>query len=171
MFRNSDGKLSFFFPFFIPELSSFTSDDIVLVMESAAMSRSFLKFLRGPWREKKKSFQIWLHTACNKRKQTEDLLLCYLERRPLERPLPRPWVSPEVCESGLCWQSLSGSVWESTGWWCGWGRNVESQDPESEDRTGGFSVRQNYGLMARLEGKKTNQNDHWNTGSTTNTAA
>lgn len=33
---------------FSPELSSLTSDDIVWVMESAAMSRSFLKFLLGP---------------------------------------------------------------------------------------------------------------------------
>lgn len=32
----------------LPECSSLTSDDIVLVMESAAMSRSFLKFLLGP---------------------------------------------------------------------------------------------------------------------------
>ena len=37
-----------FFINFLPELSSLTSDDIVLVMESAAMSRSFLKFLLGP---------------------------------------------------------------------------------------------------------------------------
>lgn len=34
----------------LPELSSLTSDDIVLVMESAAMRRSFLRFLRGPWK-------------------------------------------------------------------------------------------------------------------------
>ena len=41
---------------FLPELSSLTSEDIVLVMESAAMSRSFLKFLLGPWQIQRKQF-------------------------------------------------------------------------------------------------------------------
>lgn len=43
----------------LPELSSFTRDDIVLVMESAAMSRSFLRFLLGPWKKR--------HCACKKK--------------------------------------------------------------------------------------------------------
>lgn len=51
---------------FLPELSSLTSDDIVLVMESAAMRRSFLRFLRGPFktqRQKNKFLHQHLDTS------------------------------------------------------------------------------------------------------------
>lgn len=129
----------------IPELSSFTSDDIVLVMESAAMRRSFLKFLLGPFHQANK--QTKSLTKCSFQKpfwtiSTSRIMFicvtCYPEQRPLEHPLPRPWVSPEVCESGSCRQSPSGSGWGSADRWCGWGKSVESRDPESDTHADTF---------------------------------
>lgn len=53
---------------FLPEFSSLTSDDIVLVMESAAMRRSFLRFLRGPFETQRQSFkQVFTPAAGHKR--------------------------------------------------------------------------------------------------------
>lgn len=122
----------------LPELSSLTSDDIVLVMESAAMSRSFLRFLLGPFgvKQTNKNSLKWDPVQLPiTRTQTAVVSLCYPERRPPERPRPRPWVSPEVCESGSCRQNPSGLVWELAGWWCGWVKSAASRDPESKGCT------------------------------------
>lgn len=126
---------------FLPELSSLTSDDIVLVMESAAMRRSFLRFLRGPFKtqrqkkkNKKESFYISIWTYA-----WLWAWLWYPERRPPERHPQRPLASPEVCASALWQQSRSGWAWGWSGWWCDWGKSVESQDPESAAQKAYFS--------------------------------
>lgn len=79
----------------LPELSSLTRDDIVLVMESAAMSRSFLRFLLGPFGNThnivirlKPPAMFWTPRPGN----CAPVGHCdpYPERRPPGRPLPRP---------------------------------------------------------------------------------
>lgn len=95
----------------------------------------------GGWNNKKKQKKTKTVLKCDPVKfpitstQAAVVPLCYPERRPPERPRPRPWVSPEVCESGSCWQNPSGLVWELAGWWCGWVKSAASRDPESKGRT------------------------------------
>lgn len=70
-----------------PEFSSFTRDDIVLVMESAAISRSFLRFLLGPSKTYSRG-QPPGHCGLNI--QNVKRQLWYPERRPPGHPRLRP---------------------------------------------------------------------------------
>jgi hypothetical protein len=76
-----------------PELSSLTNEDMVLVMESAATRRSFLKFLLGPGDRT----EAGTNTGIPEPEEATALLtvkVCecvyYPERRPPARPLPHP---------------------------------------------------------------------------------
>lgn len=82
---NSGSKIQAFLHSLSPELSSLTRKDIVLVMESAAMSRSFLKFLLGPLKHR--------HTHSNRCKMW--LLLPTI----LWTPYPRPNASVCNCDT------------------------------------------------------------------------
>lgn len=126
-----------------PECSSFTSDDMVFVIESAATNRSFRRFLGTPG--KKKDFQIKITThvvSCSvimqrcKQIQKRNILHITItileivhthpERRPRARPLPPLPGSPAVCELG--WSRPRWSVWAWA--WSSplrdWGRNEGS---------------------------------------------
>lgn len=49
----------------LPEWSSLTSEDTVLVMESAATRRSFLRFLLGPEGQKQAKLETLYYCCCS----------------------------------------------------------------------------------------------------------
>lgn len=109
-----------------PECSSFTSDDIVFVMESAATSRSFRRFLGTPGGgggERRRG-----HDTQQKTKWMTDSAApdSHPERTPPARLRPPPPGSPGACEWG--WSQPTWSVWASA--WSirrrGWARSEGS---------------------------------------------
>lgn len=101
-----------------PEWSSFTRDDIVFVIESAATKRSFRRFLGTPRNQTLVETQVWLV-----HRHSELLLKSHPEQKPRARHPPPPPGSPAACGSGWSQLTWSGSAWAWSSRRCGWVRN------------------------------------------------
>lgn len=122
-----------------PECSSFTSDDIVFVIESAATSRSFRRFLGTPGGGR--NGRGHATQQINARRCDRPFFLghsaapdSHPERRPPARLRPPPPGSPGACEWG--WSRPRWSVWASA--WSirrrGWARSEGSLRTEMQHR-------------------------------------